>query len=216
MIYFEFWIIKIQINHSLIKLFSGQSKNITILLYFRRSINTNEPSIKPYFHSNNLSTVKHNIILLIFAILSFTCIRTQAQQALPASGGNASGTEGTVSYSVGQVFYSMKTGTSGTVSEGIEQPYEILSPIGIEHKEMMTECMLFPNPVSRNMTLTIDRTDLDGFNYTLFSMTGKLLLESEITGKETLIPMEDLEKGVYFMRITGIDNSLKTFYIIKK
>lgn len=46
-----------------------------------------------------------------------------SQESINASGSEATGSGGTVSYSVGQVFYSSQTGTNGnTLSEGVQQP----------------------------------------------------------------------------------------------
>ncbi len=52
-------------------------------------------------------------------------IGLHAQESTTASGGEASGDGGTVSYSVGQVVYGTHSGTTGSVSEGIQQAYEI-------------------------------------------------------------------------------------------
>ena len=49
----------------------------------------------------------------------------QAQESVNATGGNAQGSGGSVSYSVGQLFYLIITGETGSVSEGVQQPYEI-------------------------------------------------------------------------------------------
>jgi len=56
----------------------------------------------------------------------------QAQESVTASGGNASGAGGTVSYSVGQVVYKTNTGSNGSEAQGVQQPYEISVIIGIE------------------------------------------------------------------------------------
>jgi hypothetical protein len=56
----------------------------------------------------------------------------QAQEVIPAVGGNASGSGGSVSYSVGQVAYQTHTGTNGSVVEGVQQPYEISVLTAIE------------------------------------------------------------------------------------
>jgi hypothetical protein len=47
-----------------------------------------------------------------------------SQESLSTSGGEANGTGGTVSYSIGQVFYSTYSGSNGTLSEGVQQPFE--------------------------------------------------------------------------------------------
>jgi len=56
----------------------------------------------------------------------------QAQESVNATGGNASGSGGSASYSVGQVAYQTHTGTNGSVSEGVQQPFEISVVTAIE------------------------------------------------------------------------------------
>ena len=59
----------------------------------------------------------------------------QAQTSVNATGGDASGGGGSVSYSVGQVVYTTHTGTSGSVAEGVQQPYEISVVTGLEEAQ---------------------------------------------------------------------------------
>ena len=46
----------------------------------------------------------------------------QAQESVNATGGDASGSGGSVSYSVGQITYQTHTGINGSVAEGVQQP----------------------------------------------------------------------------------------------
>jgi uncharacterized protein (TIGR02145 family) len=52
------------------------------------------------------------------------------QNTISAAGGNAKGSGGSASFTVGQIFYTKLSGTNGTVVQGIQQPYEISMPIG--------------------------------------------------------------------------------------
>jgi len=45
-----------------------------------------------------------------------------AQNAISTTGGNATGSGGTVSYTLGSVVYLTITGTAGTVMQGISNP----------------------------------------------------------------------------------------------
>ena len=56
-------------------------------------------------------------ILLLAAIIG--TINAYAQQAVPASGGNATGSGGTASYTVGQVGYVTASGAGGTSQQGV-------------------------------------------------------------------------------------------------
>lgn len=59
--------------------------------------------------------------LLCTALLSMAAYAAGfAQEVKPASGGNASGSGGSVSYSVGQVFYTTPTGAGGSSGLGIQ------------------------------------------------------------------------------------------------
>lgn len=57
--------------------------------------------------------MKHLSKLLTAICLSASGMTIQVQNAIPASGGNASGSGDSVSYSIGQVDYTTNTGTSG-------------------------------------------------------------------------------------------------------
>jgi hypothetical protein len=48
----------------------------------------------------------------------------QAQEAIPVSAGAAVGSGGTAVYTVGQVFYTTHTTTAGSVSQGVQHPFE--------------------------------------------------------------------------------------------
>ena len=73
--------------------------------------------------------MKKVVLAILIVIVGFPLI---AQEAIPAAGSNAIGSGGSVSYSVGQVVYTINTGTNGSVAEGVQQPYEISVVVGIE------------------------------------------------------------------------------------
>jgi len=49
-----------------------------------------------------------------------------AQDAVVTSGGNASGSGGTASFSIGQTVYTTNSNSSGTVAQGLQHSYEFL------------------------------------------------------------------------------------------
>jgi hypothetical protein len=67
-----------------------------------------------------------------------------AQTAIPASG-----SDWTASYSLGQVVYTKNTGTNGSSSQGVQQPYEISVITAIdETKDILLEFLVYPNPAT--------------------------------------------------------------------
>ena len=80
----------------------------------------------------------------------------QAQESINATGGIASGSGGSMSYSVGQIVYTTNTGTNGSVAQGVQQPYEISAVIGIEEfNGINLYVSVYPNPTSDYLTLSI-------------------------------------------------------------
>ena len=61
------------------------------------------------------------MILTLFMIMP---LLLYGQQAVLGGGGEATGSGGTVSYSIGQIAYTSK-GAGGTVSEGVQQAFEV-------------------------------------------------------------------------------------------
>ena len=145
----------------------------------------------------------------------------QAQESVNITGGDASGSGFSASYSVGQVAYQTHTGTSGSVSEGVQQPYEISVVTGIEEsKGINLSVSAYPNPTTDYLTLTINdnvktRHALSLLSYQLYDMSGKLLQSKKITGNQTSIVMSNLVPATYFVKVIQSNKEVKTFKIIK-
>ncbi len=140
----------------------------------------------------------------------------QAQETIPATGGNASGSGGSASYSLGQLVYTTNTGTSGSVAQGVQQAHEISVITGIEQaKDINLICSAYPNPTSDFLTLKIENYDKENLSYTLFDVNGKLLESKKITGNETSISMTNRLSKLYFLKVIDSQKEIKTFKIIK-
>ena len=136
-----------------------------------------------------------------------------AQESVNVTGGNASGSGGSVSYSLGQVVYTSNTETGGSVAPGVQQPYEIWVATAIEEaigiKLLVTA---YPNPTTDYLTLRIDISDL---SYQLYDMQGKLLRNEKITSNLTSIAMSNLVAATYFVKVIQGNKEIKTFKIVK-
>lgn len=150
-------------------------------------------------------------------LLGFGLSGLQAQESINATGGNASGSGGSVSYSVGQVVYQTNTGTSRSVAEGVQQPYEISVVTGIEEaKGISLSVSAYPNPTTDNLTLVVEDFELSSLYFQLFDMNGKLLQNKEITGTRSSIVMTHFVSATYLVKIIQGSKQVKTFNIIKK
>ena len=152
----------------------------------------------------------------VIIILCFGITTAKAQQSSNTSGGNATGAGGTVSYSVGQMHYTTNTGTSGSASQGVQQPYEIYAVTSVDDaKDLNINLSAFPNPTFDFLTLKIESAITKNLSYLLFDMNGKLLATQKLDGVETKIAMNNYAAATYFIQITTNNSTLKTFKIIK-
>jgi hypothetical protein len=140
----------------------------------------------------------------------------QAQTSVNPSGGEASGSGGSASYSVGQVGYTTNTVTSGSVAQGVQQPYEISVVTGLEEaKGINLSVMAYPNPTTDYLQLKVESEKLKDLSFQLYDMNGKLLQNEKLTGTETQINMSNYVPSTYFIRVINGNQSIKEFKIIK-
>ena len=147
-------------------------------------------------------------------LLSFSVQAQTSHQVLSATGGDASGSGGTVAYSVGQIAYTTSTGTTGSVAQGVEQAYEI-SSVGIKETALNISLSVFPNPTSDFLTLKVQDYNNEALSYNLLDEQGKLVLNEQIITQDTQVAMSTLARGSYFINIVQTNKQIQTFKIIK-
>lgn len=159
----------------------------------------------------NKKTVKTLILLSALYGLQIT----NAQESNVASGGNATGANGIVSYSIGQMNYSNATGTSGSVNQGTQQPYDIVTLGNDDFPDIKLVLTIYPNPTTAFVNLKIENHSLKDLNYQLFDLNGRQMQSQKITTPETQISMENLTTVIYLLNVFEENKLLKTFKIIK-
>lgn len=169
-------------------------------------------------HKNKEGTCRKLIVksLGVAALFTFT-FSVSAQESLNATGNNALGSGGSASYSIGQLIYQTHTGTNGSVSEGVQQPYEISIVTAIEiAKGVNLSVTAYPNPTTDYLTLSINELDFSNLSFQLYDIKGKLLQNEKITDQQTSIVMSNLATAIYFVKVMQGNIEIKTFKIVKK
>ena len=160
----------------------------------------------------NLKKSLTPLLLLIFCFME-----AEAQYAIPASGGAATGTGGNVSYTIGQLWYTTIENNDATVFQGVQQPFEILEITGLPTMPGISlNASLFPNPADQYILIRLDDLPLNDLAYQLTDLQGKMLETGSITRNETTIPMSRLGASTYLVRITQNNALINVYKIIKK
>ena len=158
-------------------------------------------------------------IKLLCSLFIFCAVieAVNAQETVPAAGGSATGTGGSVTYTVGQVADSVLTGTNGFIVQGVQQPYEISTVTAIEGTEDITlGYSVYPNPTEGMIRLVIKSFNDGDFRFQLYNLSGIVLQDAKITDEETEISMENHTSAVYFLRIIRDNREVKVFKIVKR
>jgi hypothetical protein len=151
-----------------------------------------------------------SLLILSFAI--FVSNRIQAQNNTVSAGADAEGSNGSISYSIGQVVYTSATGINGSINQGVQQPYDYDVITVIEHTEI--ELNLYPNPTIGQVNLTIADSRTQEYSLSLFDATGRLIRQdSQLNGLNSFL-MESFAEGAYTLSVYKKDELVKSFRII--
>lgn len=155
---------------------------------------------------------------ILFALLiTISPGHAQAQEAVVAASGDASGAGGSSCFTVGQTVFQTVLSTGGIVTEGVQQPYEILFMTGKDDDpSVLVDMTVYPNPAGSEIRLRVDRTSHEGLSCQLADFRGQTLWDGEVKGKETFIPAGHLPAGSYILILTENGRVAATWKVIKK
>ena len=154
------------------------------------------------------------ITIFVFAILT-----TAAQSGLVTTGGDIQGSNGSVSYTVGQVAVQSIEASAASLTEGVQQPYEIQT-VGVDNYPAITlNAAVYPNPTADRLVLSVEnfvetygRTSLRA---ALYNTKGQYIQTMDVASLQTTINMSALAAGTYYLRVTADQQTLKTFKVVK-
>lgn len=153
--------------------------------------------------------------ITILFLLGLGLSGLKAQDATTAAGGDATGAGGSVAYSVGQAVYTSVESASGSVNQGVQQPYVFVITGINTNPNINLLIAVYPNPSTAFINLNVENLDLANLSFQLFDVQGKLLVNQKITDTTTSILMAEFASGSYFLKVIDNKSELKAFKIIK-
>ncbi len=151
---------------------------------------------------------------------------THAQESINASGGNATGSGGSVAYSVGIVVYTTEVGSNGSMAQGVQHTFPSSkfvqyrtgnTPTTSSVESALAKALTaYPNPTSSSITLQLSEQDHKNLSFQMFDIEGKLLNSGRLNKEQTIIRLDHLPSATYKMNVLNQENQpIKTFQIIK-
>ena len=148
------------------------------------------------------------------------CLGTAvAQNAVVPVGGTASGNGGTVTYTVGQIAVQTNSDGTASISEGVQQPYEI-SVVGVdEYPGITLNAVLYPNPTQGNLQLVMSHEQLQmvsgQWEVKAFDTNGKFLFTKQIDSETTQLDLSRYAPATYYVNVYSGKKMLKSFKVVK-
>jgi hypothetical protein len=158
---------------------------------------------------------QHSYSTVLLLLFCFAAGTVYAQESINAGGGNATGSGGSVSYSIGQVAYTTVSSSNGSVAQGVQHAFDII-PVSIRENQTAMSLTAFPNPVSDNLVLQLNNLESSLFMFQVADAKGKILRNGQITSVQTHISMSDLPVATYFIHIWNQANEkVQSYKVIK-
>jgi hypothetical protein len=139
-------------------------------------------------------------------------------ETIITSGSNATGSSGTVTYSIGQVFYTYIGEESVyNVAQGIQHQEKDANLGTPEVDKPTTEIFVFPNPTIDFVTVRMTGLELESGqrSYKLYDIQGRLLKQNTINQTEAQVSFSYLSPSIYILVLYNDNKILKSFKIIK-
>jgi hypothetical protein len=140
-------------------------------------------------------------------------------ETINTSGNNATGSSGSISYSIGQVFYTYIGDQSVyNVAQGIQHQELIKSLNVVDTIESKAEVFVFPNPTADFVNVNLKGFDLvtGQQSYQLYNLQGRLIKQNAIDQIQSQVSLNNLPPSIYILRIYVNNKVLNTFKIIKQ
>lgn len=136
------------------------------------------------------------------------------QQSVNTGGGDAAGTGGTVSYTIGQVVFNTGLSGAGFAAQGVQHAYETYT-VGMEQNTSHYSLIVFPIPTTNILTIKINNNYDYNFHYDLFNGEGKLVSYGHLSSDNSEINMSSMVDDIYHLILLNEGSIVEKIQIIK-
>jgi len=173
------------------------TKNVLIVL--TRGIPFSLYSL-PYTYSMKFSRP------FFIAIICLFCSSSYGQISLNTSGGDAFSSQGSVAYSIGQVFVQISESPEISVSEGVQQAYEISLYNAIpEASALEVSILAYPNPTMNDLNIELQGWRHEKASFEVYDAQGKKVSAGDFNQSTLSIDARLWSSGNYFLHIYSPD-----------
>ena len=146
----------------------------------------------------------------LFVIPIFFSLPSIGQSSVVTSGKDIENVNGSVSYTIGSVFY-LGRGKLYPITEGIQQSYIINE---IPNKSSL-RISLFPNPAVDFVYFKVENLNYENLSFRLYDISGRLISKGVIINSKSSISIGGLPNSIYIIKIYRNQHEEQSFKIFK-
>lgn len=151
---------------------------------------------------------------LFFLTLQLLIFTASAQNNFVATGSSTKTAAGEASVSIGLLAFVSDSSSSGSVTEGNQQTYDITDGI-IQIAADGYSVKAFPNPFPGNIYISIAGEKTETVDVELYGPNGALLKTETFTSAEYMLKTENLAPGSYIIVIRSKKFETRRYKLIK-
>lgn len=158
--------------------------------------------------------MKSILLPIIFFALQLLNLQSSAQNNFVTTGSSSKTVAGEVSVSIGLTVYVSDSSSSGSVSEGNQQTYDIIDGI-IQIPDDGYSVKVFPNPFPGNIYIAIAGEKTETVEVELYEPNGMLLKKETFSTPDYCLKTENLVPGSYIILIRSKSFETRRYKLIK-
>lgn len=136
-----------------------------------------------------------------------------AQDVVATGGGEGSGGNHSMSWTIGQPVIKTVTAAGNTLTQGFQQPWADVTAVVEEQGSATLAIRAYPNPADH--ILNVDMSGVQGQSrLEMMDAAGQLVLQAAATGERTQLDLTGQSVGLYILRVLNAEGMpMRTFKI---
>ena len=160
-----------------------------------------------------LITAMASLTLGVLGKLNMAYSQSIAPEILAVSGDYFTGTNATLSWTIGESVTETFSSANAILTQGFHQTS--LTVTGIKDIDKNFSVSVYPNPVMNQLTVELEKVKRN-YSIEITDLNGKLISVQKINSTHSTIDVITYSAGVYFLNLKNENNQLiKTFKIQK-
>jgi len=152
--------------------------------------------------------------IALFSFLLVAMLHSNGQELLATSGNQLSGSNVSLTYSVGELAIATNQGSNAMVTEGFNQSRLTLIPLSANVPVGQWKPSVYPNPT--NAFINISLEEAGEYQVDILDLNGRRVQSQKLLAKNNEIDLRSLSDGPYQVLIQGKYSHQKHSYLLIK